>query len=754
MKDRFPKAILVMVLLLVLQPPASGCGPFSMEAIFVFTAHPAYPLANFARGDIGVIQPSYARSYLYVAYRHLSNAPFTPAEQKALTELWNDRLHSGSYLGEDDWVNGWLEARKKVAGLPESPKISVYRNREKPNEYESFVNCTADSFNTAVVTLNERLNKYGADNAAVRTWVEAQDQVFANCSEGKQVPAELRVDDDLARADRKYQIAAANFYATNFYEARKAFEAISTDSKSPWRVIAPYLAARTLVRQASLEPADQKIALLTQAEGLLKKILADKQQTGSHAAANRMLDLVRFRLYPSDRMHELAHVLTTKTENPHLKQDLWDYTLLLDGALESEDQKKPLTMLQGDDLTDWISTLQTGSNESLEHSLARWQATHSSPWLIAVLSKIDGKHSRAAQIIAEALKIKSNSPAFASSRFHAVRLLMQAGKPNEARDLLDQLLKNNRSSFEASALNLLIGQRMMLATDIEDFLTHASRIPAALSWNDDGRETPSEPGDVSDESKSLIGKALFDEDATNVLNKQMPLSLLKQAALSESLPRHLRLDLTQAVWIRAILLDDFKTADELVPTLRKLSPALGKSLDEFAKLTLPEDKKFTGLYIWLKFPGIEPIVDTGIGRTSPLNQQDTYRDNWWCGSSFTQSTAPATEEETSAVAFTATNNGAPLFLTAAQKADGNRQWVALTKLGTMPNYLSKQAIQWATKNPADPRAAESLHLAVTSTRFGCTDKETGRWSKAAFDLLHRKYPNTAWAKKTKYWFKE
>jgi len=24
-----------------------------------------------------------------------------------------------------------------------------------------------------------------------------------------------------------------------------------------------------------------------------------------------------------------------------------------------------------------------------------------------------------------------------------------------------------------------------------------------------------------------------------------------------------------------------------------------------------------------------------------------------------------------------------------------------------------------------------------ATRYGCTDKETGRWSKAAFDLLHQ-----------------
>ena len=95
---------------------------------------------------------------------------------------------------------------------------------------------------------------------------------------------------------------------------------------------------------------------------------------------------------------------------------------------------------------------------------------------------------------------------------------------------------------------------------------------------------------------------------------------------------------------------------------------------------------------------------------------------------------------------------APEFLKAS-KSLAARQFAALQALGTAPNYLCRIAIEWTEKNPADPRAPEALHLAVRSTRYGCTDKETGRWSKAAYDLLHRRYPNTAWARNTKYWFK-
>ncbi|PYS74027.1 MAG: hypothetical protein DMF69_03210 [Acidobacteria bacterium] len=112
------------------------------------------------------------------------------------------------------------------------------------------------------------------------------------------------------------------------------------------------------------------------------------------------------------------------------------------------------------------------------------------------------------------------------------------------------------------------------------------------------------------------------------------------------------------------------------------------------------------------------------------------------------------EREEGAKSFVNSGIKSPLFLNEAQRAAASKEWASLKAIGPIPNYLSRQVIQWATKNPADPRVPEALHLAVNSTRFGCTNKETGRSSKAAFDLLHQKYPTSSWAKKTKYWFKE
>lgn len=755
MMRKYLRSLVVVLLAVLLFNSTStlACGPFLIEAVFVHTVHPSFPMDRFAAGRVGVLQPSYARSYLYVGYRYLAGSAFSRAEQHALTEFWSERLNYSWSAGDEDWTKAWLEARHKVVTQDPAP-ISVYRSREKPNEYESYLNCQKDAFETAIATLNERVAKLGADSPAVKTWLAAQDQVFSNCAGGSFIPEQLPSDaDGLQRADRAYQIAAASFYAGDNDGARKAFEAIAADTRSPWQRNAVYLIARAFVRKASLGPAEQKQESLSAAEAQLRKILADKKLSSLHAASTRLLNLVRLRLHPAERANELAHTLSAKTENPNIKQDLWDYTSLLDGFLEEDDSgNAPPAIPKTEDLTDWIATFEDSSSTVREHALERWQTTHSDPWLVASLTALEGKDPKASELIAEARKVPSSSAAFASARFHAIRLLMESNQDAEARKLLDQTLKSDRPHFDDSSLNLLIGRRMLLANSLAEFLTDATRIPAALSWNDDGREVPSGDEELSDETKSLRGKPLFDIDAAHALNQQIPLSLLKEAVKSNALPAGPRRDLAQATWLRAALLGDTTTANELAPVLSGLVPEMSELLNSYRSTTPPDEKKFAAIYAWLKFPGLEPVVDAGVGRVTPLQQQDSYRDNWWCSSYFQAATA---EENREVVSFTATTTAAPpRFLTPVEIERGAKEWSTLSAFGAAPNYITRQVIQWATAHPQDPRVPEALHLAVKTTRFGCTDKDSSRWSKAAFDLLHRKYPTNPWTKKTPYWFKD
>lgn len=747
---------LFLAIILLNGTTALACGPFTLEAIFIYTVHPAFPLEQFAAGRIGVVQPSYARSYLYTAYRHLSGLNFTPSEQKALVDLWSERLGLGpddTQAGRTDWNAAWIEARKKVPGVQDRGEIDAYRAREKPNEYEFYVNCNNDSFETAVKTLADRTLEYKSDASALLTWVSAQDQVFSNCSSGNSIPdplpAEARL---LERQDRAYQIAAANFYSANFDQAKKRFEEIAADDKSPWHFVAAYMVARTLIRKASLGAPEQKQESLRAAENQLAKILADKKFAHLHPTATRLTNLIHLRLRPQERVIELGRVLTNKKQNDNLKQDLWDYTTLLDQNLDTP-EKKSADIFKADDLTDWIATIQLPETGGLDHALERWQTKRTDPWLIAVLSKLNGQHPKASDLISQALNVKITAAAFPSARFHAARLLMESGKYDEARALLDQLLKNSVVQFDESSWNLITSRRMLVATTLDDFLSHVARNPAAYSWNDDGRELP-----VEDKTSAEVNdpkfKTRFDYDAGDSFNLLFPLPVLKKAVLSNRLPAPLRTDLAQAVWLRAVLLGDLKTADEVVPTLRTVLPELSPLLDEYVSATTPQAKKFSAIYAWLRSPGLEPVVDIGVGRTTKIQEQETYRDNWWCRAAFRPTEGEGESTNDAPLSFTSRAVHPLLFLSDAEKIAGEREANALNQLGAAPNYIAREVIQFANRMPNDPRMPEALHLAVKTTRYGCTDKDTGRWSKAAFDLLHRKYPNTTWAKKTPYWFKD
>ena len=755
-RSRLPLSILTSLVLLFSSVPSGlACGPFSLDAIFVFTVHPEYPLTNFARGDLGVIQSSYARSYLVAAYRNLSGIAFNQGEQETVVELWKDRLDFRGGPDDQEWIQQWNAARAKVSGVGSAPTVDVYRHRQKPNEYETYLNCQKDAFQSAAATLAARINKYGSDSSVVKQWVGAQDQVFANCSEGVHIPEPLTDGDGMSKADRNYQIAAAQFYSENFPSARHLFEEILHDTESPWHEIAPYLIARTFVREASLGVADTRQTNLTQAEQHLNGILSDPKLGSLHTPASRLLSVVTLRLRPEQRLHELAELLARKDRIENLKQDLWDYTFLLDQFLgDSEKPVAPKSILT-DDLSDWIITFQTNSPEALAHAVSKWQETHATRWLISALSKINVTHPQVPDLLADANKIGSDSPAYPTAIFHILRLALEAGRTADARDLLDRVLTVNKSVFNASARNQLLNIRMALALNLNEFLTYSQRLPAGFSWNDDGREIPTDLKDEEESNKSLQGQVLFDSDAAQILNQALPLSVLKQAAVSKALPAHLRRDLVQATWLRSVLLNDYQTAQELVPSLKALVPDASTLLDEFLK-SQSDNKRFSALYLWLKFPGFEPVVDTGVGRRTPLGEQDIYRDNWWCGAALSPDavSTPGNEKEKSAPLLSLDPKQFPTFESQAERSAAAREHAALLAIGAAPNYLCRGAIAWGTKNPDDPRVPEALHLAIKATRYGCTDKETGRWSKAAFDLLHKRYADSVWAKRTPYWFKD
>jgi TolA-binding protein len=653
-------ALRLLIAILILAVPAElpGCGPFLPEALFYLASRPEAPV-EFARGHLGIVQPSYERLYQVIAYRYLSGVGLDDAEQRAVLALSQPVM---------DWPaptvtpNPWLAARNKAPGIKPLPELRPYRQAKKENYFYTYLNCNDDAFRTAASTL-ARVQRTGA----AAEWIAAQDIVFADCSAGATIP-QPATDQRLA-ADRAYQIASAKFYSEQYDAARQDFQTIAADASSPWHAVAPYLAARCLIRAGKL----------AEAETALESIAADPALARWHAPASGLLGYVRVRLHPALRMHELAMALVRPDSEATIGQDLIDYRMLFDKDVKPQPH---------DDLTDWILSFQAGG----AGAVGNWRTRRTLPWLVAALQAAKPGDTAAPELLAAAREVKPDSPGFVTVGYNIVRLL----PTDDARAKAGELLAGK---LPLSARNQIRAIRMGLARTFEEFLEFAPRRPVA---------------EQTDDVNTVDAKQDYlDGDATDILDRDLPLALLKQAAASNLLPDHVRQELGRAISVRTLVLSDAPSFDEV--------------------------------FALLNAPGMRPYIDSGYGRyTNELAKIDPYRDNWWCS-------AGAINAPFSTVQRKPPSTGAA-FLSAADRDQAAAEWKKLKSVATGPNWLGAQTLAFAQAHPQDPRVPEALYLVVRSTRYGCTDRETGDFSHRAFDLLRRRYPNSEWAKKTPYWF--
>lgn len=753
---------LILAPFVLLPRTAKACGPFFPRAVIVYKVHPEFPLERFARGEIGVIQPTYARSYLAVSYRYLQGQGLTSEQQSAAVELWRQRMYMDRDSGSSSLeraIADWQGQRKKVESdegdknlITESLMIPVSKD-----SYNYFQNCNPNSFQTASATLAARVKQFGADSAEAKDWVRAQDAVYADCIGGNTMPA-LGVSNfpAIIHADRAYQIAAANFYARNFDAAERMFRNIASDPSSPWRTIAPYMIARTLVRKATLSAGPDKInpEVMAQAEKQVEVILGDNKLSSIHPAARRLGGFIQFRLHPEERLQELSTSLRRNGNGAGFKQDLCDYTMLLD-KFQPKDYATLSPEVKKDDMSDWIFTFQSGDATTLEHSIEMWKKTKAAAWLIAAISKVGPRDTRARELMLAARELKPGSPAYGMAVYNRVRLIAATGQDEAARRLLDEVFALGTPAMPQATLNLLASERMKLARNLDEFLKFALRKPAGLTDDENDMETPDE-GSKDIGTINGDGRVVAD-DAAALLNHRLPLSLLAQAASNPAVPAPVQRQIALAAWCRAAILGEDKVGKEMAGLLERQEPSLKPWLDDYLAAPTADGRRFAALMLMVNNPGTRPYVSAGLGRQTPLAELDEYRDNWWCANlpgvdtsvpNYVQMSgeAPAESKTRKAPARF------PSFLTPAQKEAATKELKDLAAIPTGPNYLSIQVVDFVNKNPDDPRAPEALAQAVRATRYGCTNKQTIVHSKAAFDLLHKRYPNTTWAKKTKYWY--
>jgi len=779
-----------------------------VENRFLSKRMPEVPQQPYIDGKLGLLWPSFERRYLVIAYRYLDSKPLSAAERNSLIKSIAPILIPGGTAPPDTPVTLWLKARSRALGLQEEQQIEI--QTWKMEGFNGYPNCSDDAFIKAAATVADRAQQFDVGSAAIQDWVSGQDAVFLNCGspddlqwhppdqprppKALHAPPPATLNNALLKFDRQYQTAAANFYYGDLTTAAGGFDAISREPDSPWRMLALYLVARCYVRKGTLDTAGEKAidpAAMREAETRLRTILADKSLTSIHSAAQSLLDYVEARLYPEQRLYGLALELVDGV-GKRMDTKLFDYTYLLDHVLIQQTDtpgfadklagfKGPATpgayeeslrveswrsLAQEnhdiDDLTDWVLTFQLDGSLSKVHRYQRWRATKSLPWLLSALMTMHSDDAHAAEVASAAASIAPDSPAYDTALYHRVRLLMEQDRHDPARVLLDANLRRIEALPPADR-NPFFAQRLALAQNYEEFLRFAPRTPVELedyvgkvSVYCDNRGCNNRFGQTTTPPPPRLQL-----DSVAVFNQDLPLSMLVQAATGTALPSGLRHELAARTWLRAAILDDISVARQLGPAVVEAYPEFRSYIEAYDHADSAAARKFAVVYMLLHFSGLQPFVNSGALGSVIRPGIDSYG-AWWCYDvggmqehrpyqNYMWPAAGSTPS-TAVEVGTGEHPARPAWIPKADLAEGRKQAARIAAIGAAPLYFAPVVLDWAKAHPDDPRVPEALHYLVRSTRYGCVDKSIGPYSRRAFNLLHDKYPDSEWTKKTPYWY--
>ena len=715
MKYRLPTLITISFAILFVPGVVRSCGPFLEYAQFTTYGGP-FP-GEFSSGRFGVLRPSYTHADLLLAYRTLSGVPLTP-----------DEVPSAPL---SDGANPWLAARSKVPGVQPLDEINADK-KIAGDDFESYPNCLQPAFVTAAETLKSRMATWGASSPQLAEWVRGQDTVFSNCSGGPYIPARVPGAVALLAADREYQIAAAEFYAGQLEKAEADFDRIAADRTSPWHDIAAYVAARACIRQGTLGKNEAK---LKEAASRLRDIADDPARGKLRDSASDLLNFIRAQTEPEERLTEIGKEITKPHLGIKIQQMLVDYT---DIWYEMETAGHP-PVAGKTDATDWVMAVQNGGQP-----VAKWRETHKLPWLVAGLMWAESEKDSGDfhDLIDAAHALKPESPAYPTATYYGILRQIQLGETDAARRWADMALARNEPDHIA---NLFRGERMKLARNWTEFLKYAPRMPVSSSDGVGGTEFPMAKDDLRHDWS-------FDEDAVEAFNKAVPLSLWLNATSNPLLTRDLQAQIAQAGWVRAVILGDQSAARPLAERLRTLQPELKAEMSTYLATKDAAAANFNAVYLMLHAPGFEPQVRSGSGRETDILKRDELRDNWWNLTTHRMYYADTSVNPAQFDLYPKEPFYPEGFLPPDQRQAGDAEWAKIGALaGKSVDYLCGQAIAWAKAHPDEPRNPHALYLCVEATHYGPTEPKNP-YSKQAFDLLHKRYPKSEWATKTKYYY--
>ena len=739
---RHCRALALIALATQTAPLPAGVHNVLPTAVFTFEQHPDLPLRTYAEGRLGLVQPTYARSYLYVAYRLMDGAPLTPEEVEQIDVYWRERLESSSGRRPPSTA---AEAYDAVRGDLPIP----WQAPEKPNSYAAaqylavdyvyYSKCSDDAFATAAETLKARIEAFGRDSREVAEWVRGQDYVFENCFGAGSgfVPPPAPADvDPLIRADRDYQIAAALFYSSRYQEAAAAFRRVAANTGSPWAGWGRYLAGRSLLWNARTAAAGTGTyqSRLRQAEAELRTAAGGDGPQEARDAARFLLARILMRTAPTEAAQLLSGRLLSPLGEAARADDLRLFTQLMDNL--AGDAQALSEVRAEADLVDWIFTFQQEGGRAAEHSVERWRATQSVAWLTAALAKIGPAHPAAQELFAGAAQVRGH-PATPMLTFHGARLMGENGERAEGAAVLDRLIPALRGLD--SSRNRALSLRATLASGKQELLFFGVRPPAFVTqtyWSDGRYYHPWELEPQAAAALAPYRTAMrWGPEATEILNESVPVDIVVGMLDIEGQPEKLATELLLAAWTRALLLDRWDLVRQLAPRVGQNVPSMRADMELLLEVTEPARMRYFAASALLKTPGASPLLLAGPIRWGALEETDPNGLNWW----------PADWPVA----------GLTDYMPHPEGPTVKAEWDRIREAGDGYEWLVAQAIAEAERADAHRSTPETLHRAAVRLdgvnfawgyRRGALEGAREARAKAV-DALQRHFSGSEWTPK-------
>ena len=726
---------------------SGGDGGLS-ENMFMPEYHvPQADIADYAIGNLGVLQSTYWRVYQFLAYRALTGHALTNDQVASLNiEGWRvgttHQKWDYAYDTKANGVNSWLSARQLIKGAPEIKDLSV--RRDAGHYYNYYISCTANALELAANTLKTRLEQHGEDLA--RQWLEGQDAVFANCSVqhyrqlDKPVKSEMieppKLENNAPKwlvDDRAYQIAAAYFYREKFDEARAGFQAIAKNKQSPWHTISNYLAARCLIRQATLQyqpaagtlTAEQHEAATKTGKAILS--LAKKELlliSKTYPPAKQLITYIDAQLDPSARLATLGKLLASSEINADTPQQLTDYLLLLDRA-----EANSAIKLGKDPMTKWIGLMQGyvvdryDSGEEYEKKLEKqrqttiefarefWQKDQKlATWLLPM-----AVHAKIGELKADELSaikaVPEVSPAYQTMQYHLARIAIAENKLNDADEIVTKILTQYSPSMSIANKNRWLALKAVTAKTLAEYLQALPR-----QYAEEFRGLPI-PNETNPPPKTpTLG---FDNDYNQHLYHDFSLVDLNGLLANKDFPaQYDNKTLKETMWARAIILEDFETAKNLTDGLMQGRDSTKHLFERFKNAQTDDEKRLSAMLI------LTNVLELSL-------YGNPYGYDWNDSSCFNKDTcAPQTLN----------------FMQVNAVEAAKMEHKKLYKYSITNSYIWPTLLAWVKIKPKDPEAPKALHF------FVYTKRADTKLAREAFKLLHNNYPDSEWAAKTKYYY--